>query len=114
MLTKFAVIAGEDFIKENKGLTLDLRDSAHIQTTENFEKGKIATHNSEIDYQERYDSWQGKLQHDASGNVVTHKTRSGRQEANLVAGARRVFDQGAPSDHLLEGQIWIIRCLPVK
>mgnify|MGYP000847269921 FL=1 len=95
-VNQVGVIAGEDFIKENKGLTLDLRDSAHIQTTENFEKGKVATHNSEIDYQERYDSWQGKLQHDASGNVVTHKTRSGRQEANLVAGARRVFDQGRP------------------
>ena len=38
-------IAGEDFILENRGLTLDLRDSAHIQTAENFEKGKIATHN---------------------------------------------------------------------
>ena len=38
-------VAGEDFIKENRGLTLDLRDSAHIQTVENFKKGKIATHN---------------------------------------------------------------------
>lgn len=44
-VNQVAVIAGEDFIKENKGLTLDLRDSAHIQTAENFEKGKIATHN---------------------------------------------------------------------
>lgn len=38
-------VAGEDFIKENRGLTLDLRDSAHIQTVENFKEGKIATHN---------------------------------------------------------------------
>jgi hypothetical protein len=44
-VNQVGVIAGEDFIKENKGLTLDLRDSAHIQTAENFEKGKIATHN---------------------------------------------------------------------
>ena len=89
-------IAGEDFILENRGLTLDLRDSAHIQTAENFEKGKIATHNDKIDYQERYDSWQAKLQHDTSGNVITHKTRTGRQEANLVAGARSIFDRGRP------------------
>jgi hypothetical protein len=89
-------IAGEDFIQENRGLTLDLRDSAHIQIAENFEKGKIATHNDKIDYQERYDSWQAKLQHDASGNVITHKTRTGRQEANLVAGARSIFDRGRP------------------
>ena len=89
-------IAGEDFILENRGLTLDLRDSAHIQTAENFEKGKIATHNDKIDYQERYDSWQAKLQHDTSGNVITHQTRTGRQEANLVAGARSIFDRGRP------------------
>lgn len=47
---QLGVKPGEDFIKENRGLTLDLRDSAHIQTTDNFEKGKIATHNDKIDY----------------------------------------------------------------
>ncbi|WP_346929625.1 cation diffusion facilitator family transporter [Clostridium sp.] len=44
-LNQVAVTAGEDFIKENHGLHLDLRDSAHIQTAENFAEGKIATHN---------------------------------------------------------------------
>ena len=38
-------IAGEEFIKENGGIPLDLRDEAHIQTAENFENGKIASHN---------------------------------------------------------------------
>ena len=38
-------IAGEEFIKENGGMTLDLRDEAHIQTAENFANGKIAKHN---------------------------------------------------------------------
>lgn len=38
-------VAGEDFIKENSGLRLDLSDDAHIQTAENFAKGKIAKHN---------------------------------------------------------------------
>lgn len=42
---QIGIQAGEDFIAENHGNTLDLRDSAHIQTTENFEQGKIATHN---------------------------------------------------------------------
>ena len=88
--------AGEDFIKENRGLTLDLRDSAHIQTTENFEKGKIATHNDKIDYQKRYDDWQSKFEHDENGNVITHSTRTGKQEATLVSGARKPFDQGRP------------------
>ena len=35
-INQVGVVAGEDFIKENRGLTLDLRDSAHIQTTDNF------------------------------------------------------------------------------
>lgn len=38
-------IAGEDFISANRGNTLDLKDSAHIQTPDNFADGKIATHN---------------------------------------------------------------------
>lgn len=36
---------GQEFIDDNHGMTLDLRKSAHIQTPENFEKGKLATHN---------------------------------------------------------------------
>lgn len=56
-INQIGVIAGEEFIKENKGFNLDLGNSAHIQTGENFEKGKIATHNNEIKYQDRYDKW---------------------------------------------------------
>ena len=44
-LNQVAITAGEDFVKENYGLRLDLRDEAHIQTAENFAEGKIATHN---------------------------------------------------------------------
>jgi hypothetical protein len=54
-MNQVAVTAGEDFINENRGLTLDLRNSAHIQTTERFDKGEIATHNDKINYKERYD-----------------------------------------------------------
>ena len=89
-------IAGKDFIEENRNLPLDLRNSAHIQTTENFEKGKIANHNNEIDYQKRYDDWQSKFQHDENGSVVTHQTRTGVEEATLVKGARSPFDNGRP------------------
>ncbi len=95
-INQVGVVAGEDFIKENRGLTLDLRDSAHIQTTENFEKGKIATHNDKIDYQQRYDDWQSNFMHDENGNVITHSTRTGKQEATLASGARKPFDQGRP------------------
>lgn len=96
-INQVGVVAGEDFIKANRGLTLDLRDSAHIQTTENFAKGKISAHNTEIDYQKRYDDWQSNFEHDEKGNVVTHSTRSGKQEATLTKGAREPYDKGRPS-----------------
>lgn len=96
-LNQVAVTAGEDFIKENRGLHLDLRKEAHIQTTENFAEGKIATHNTEIDYQQRYDDWQSNFVKDENGNVVTHQTRSGKEEATLVKGARKPFDKGRPT-----------------
>ena len=60
-MNQVAATAGEDFIRENGGLTLDLRSEAHIQTTERFSKGKIATHNTQIDYQKRYDDWQSSV-----------------------------------------------------
>lgn len=93
---QIAIIAGEDFIKDNNGLKLDLRDEAHIQTTENFKNGKIATHNTKIDYQKRYDDWQSNFIKDENGNVVTHKTRSGKEAATLAKDARKAFDNGRP------------------
>ena len=102
-INQVGVIAGEDFIRENRGLTLDLRDSAHIQTTENFEKGKIATHNDKIDYQKRYDDWQANFLHDENGDVKTHQTRTGKQEATLVNGARKPFDEGRPTGSVERG-----------
>ena len=94
---QIATVAGEDFIKENRDMTLYLRDSAHIQTTENFANGKLAKHNTEIDYQERYDSWQENFQKDANGNVIMHDTRTGKKEETLVKGARDPFDKDRPS-----------------
>lgn len=95
-MNQVAVTAGEDFIKENHGLHLDLRKEAHIQTTENFAEGKIAAHNTEINYQERYDAWQSNFKKDENGNIVTHKTRSGKDEATLVKDARKPFDEERP------------------
>jgi len=53
-INQVGVIAGEDFIRENRGLTLDLRNSSHIQTGENFKKtleldGKIDALDKKID-----------------------------------------------------------------
>lgn len=94
-INQIAVTAGEDFIKENNGLTLDLRDEAHIQTTENFENDKIANHNTKIDYQKRYDDWQDNFQRDDNGNIlVKDKYKTGDYQKVLKEKARKSFDKG--------------------
>ncbi len=65
-INQIAVTAGEDFIRENNDLKLDLRNEAHIQTTENFAEGKIATHNTKISYQERYNETRADFQTDVN------------------------------------------------
>ena len=97
VILQIGAVAGEDFIKENRGLKLDLSKDAHIQTTENFAKGKIATHNTEIDYQKRFDEWQDQFQKDENGNIITHHNRVGKEEATLKRDARKPFDEGRPS-----------------
>ena len=94
---QIGVKAGEDFIEDNNGRTLDLRDEAHIQTTDNFILGNIATHNTEIDYQKRYDDWQDNFQRNEDGTIkfkVDHRT--GKDKPVLKKSAREPFDKGRP------------------
>ena len=107
-LAQIGVDAGEEFINDNNGLTLDLSKDAHIQTAENFEKGKIATHNTKIDYQQRHDDWQSNFQKDpniphGTKNFRYNKerdvlekrdTRSGSWKKVLNKDARSDFDKG--------------------
>ncbi len=103
-VNQVGAVAGEEFIRENRGLTLDLRKSAHVQSTENFEKGKLATHNISIDYQERYDNWQSKLAHDENGNIITYTDRSGNPKARLAGShVRKPFDDGRPTGSFERG-----------
>lgn len=103
-VNQVGAVAGEEFIRENRGLKLDLRDSAHIQTTENFENGKIASHNDKIGYQERYDNWQSKLAHDENGNIITYTDRSGKPKARLAGShVRKPFDDGRPTGSVDKG-----------
>lgn len=90
VMNQVAIVAGEDFIKENRGMTLDLRDEAHIQTTENFENGKIAKHNTEIDYQERFDEWQSNFQKNEDGSIKTDRTG----KKILTKESRDYYDEG--------------------
>lgn len=93
-INQVAVRAGEDFIKGNAGLSLDLRDKVHIQTTENFENGIIANHNKKIDYQKRSDDWQDNFKRDADGNtIVQDKYKTGDCQKVLTKEARKPFDK---------------------
>lgn len=96
VINQIASTAGEEFINENNGLKLDLRKDAHIQTTENFAKGKIASHNTEVNYQERYDYWQSTYRRDENGNKVTYTNRSGKQEFAINKKAREPYDKNRP------------------
>lgn len=60
-MNQVAATAGEDFIKENGGLTLDLRTEAHVQTADNFEHPNYATHNTFVDYQSRGDEYRSNF-----------------------------------------------------
>ena len=102
-MLQLGVEQGKDFISENNGQTLDLRNSAHIQTTENFKKGKIATHNTEIDYQQRYDDWQSNFLKNEDGTIKTHKTRGGKDVPTLVSGARNRFDEKRATGNVERG-----------
>ncbi|WP_214766863.1 MULTISPECIES: cation diffusion facilitator family transporter [unclassified Exiguobacterium] len=94
-LNQVAVTAGEDFLKENNNISLNLKKDAHVQTTENFEKGKIAKNNSSIDYQQRFDDYQGRFQKDDNGNIKEKfDNRSGENRKVLTKDARDDFDKG--------------------
>lgn len=97
-INQIGVVAGEDFIKENRELKLDLRNSAHIQTTENFAKGKIATHNDKINYQRRYNEWQDKFARDANGNIKMKSARITNAPTEVLNNdARGYIDDGRPT-----------------
>lgn len=83
-INQIGVTAGEDFIKENRGLNLDLRDSAHIQTTENFADGKIATHNDKIDYKKRHDDWQKNFQRNDDGSIKMRYDRINGEDVAVL------------------------------
>jgi len=102
-LNQMGVNAGDTFIAENNGQRLDLSKDAHIQTSDNFANGKIATHNTHIDYQQRYNDWQANFEKDADGNIMMHTTRTGKVVENLVSGARDRFDENRPSGSAARG-----------
>lgn len=98
-IIQVAGTAGSDFIKENCDLNLSLKKADHYINEDNFYNGKMPTHNFENadKYQDRLDKYFSNFQKDENGNIVTHKTRLGTDEATLVKGARKQYDKGRPT-----------------
>lgn len=89
---------GEDFIRDNGGLNLDLSRDAHFQTVDNFSDGKFAEHNEHAgEYQQKYEDMQSNFEKDAQGNIIYHTDRSGKTKKNLVKEARKPYDKNRPS-----------------
>lgn len=86
---QIATVAGEDFIKENGGLTLDLRDEAHIQDPEKFRNSEFALHNTEINYKDRYEKWKKNFKLNEDKRILTDE--SGKEV--LLDGYRSSFDK---------------------
>lgn len=59
-------VAGEDFIKENRGLRLDLRDKVHIQDVNDFERQQYAKHNPYVNYEERGEEYRSNFHTDSN------------------------------------------------
>lgn len=96
-INQMGMMAGEDFVKENRNLRLDPRLKSHTQTTEDFAKGKINKRHTVINYQQRYDDWQKNFQFDENGNIkMKYDRRSGKVKSVLTDDARKEFDHGRP------------------
>lgn len=91
--------AGKDFIKQNNNLNLSLKKADHYLNPNSFNEGKMPSHNFQnLDkYQKRYEIHSNNFVRDDNGNIVTHKTRVGTEEATLTKTARSVFDKDRPS-----------------
>lgn len=94
---QIGVTDGKEFIKENNGLTLDLRDDAHIQTTANFVKGKFAKHNTKVNYAQRYHFWKSQFKKNAANEILTTRDRiTGKVQWVILKSARKEYDAGRP------------------
>lgn len=87
-------IAGEDFIKSNNDLTLDLSKEAHTQNIEDFKKGIFNLRNSET-YKKRYEDYKANFVLDEQGQIKYFS--EGRQKGKPIFKRERrveLFDKG--------------------
>lgn len=87
-------VAGEDFIKSNNNLTLNLTDEAHTQNIEDFKKGIFNPRNSET-YRRRYKDYEKNFVLDEQGQIKYFLER--RQKGKPIFKRERrveLFDKG--------------------
>ena len=87
-------IAGEDFMKSNNNLTLDLSNEAHTQNIEDFKKGIFNLRNSET-YKQRYEDYKENFVLDEQGQIKYFS--EGRQKGKPIFKRERrveLFDKG--------------------
>jgi cation diffusion facilitator family transporter len=93
-MLQIGTVAGEDFIKANNNLTLNLTDEAHTQNIEDFKKGIFNPRNSET-YKRRYKDYKKNFVLDEQGQIKYFS--DGRQKGKpIFKRERRVefFDKG--------------------
>lgn len=89
-LNQVAVTAGEDFIEANRGLTLDLRTEAHVQSVDGFEKQKYAKHNAYVDYEARGEEYRSNFYTDP--NVKPNAKQKQEQRYNEETKVWETYD----------------------
>ena len=89
-LNQVAVTAGEDFIKENRGLTLDLRTKAHVQSVDDFERQQYASHNIYVDYEARGEEYRSNFYTDP--NVKPNAKQKQEQRYNEETKVWETYD----------------------
>lgn len=89
-INQIASTAGEDFVEANRGLSLDLRTEAHVQSVDDFEKQKYATNNTYVDYEARGEEYRSNFYTDPS--VKPNPKQNQEQRYNEQTGVWETFD----------------------
>lgn len=116
-VNQIGIYAGEEFIKKNKGLTLDLSKEAHTVDVDEFMHGKFPEHNTIVNYKERYEKWKENLKTDSNdmqGNSnarynedigaweTRHNENSDWQFALKDKNVRKPYDDGRAKGNVQE------------
>ena len=102
-LVSLGLGAGDSFIDKNRGMTMDLRSSSHIQDSQDFVNGRFATHNRSVDYQARYEQREKAFTMNSKGERVMNKD----YRLKLIDAGRPKGDGQFAMDHTIPvAEMW--------